>query len=597
MRIAEEPFTGNISVNRSVIRPVKMRVDSVLKRGMDIGISIISLLLLSPVFVFVAILIRRDSPGPIFYRGQRAGRNGRIFHILKFRTMYEKPECFDGPKVTAQDDPRITSTGHWLRSTKLNELPQLWNVLKGEMSLVGPRPEDPDIVAAWPEDVRNEVLSVCPGISSPASVLYRNEETMLEHGQVMNTYLDKILPSKLRLDQLYVRNRSIWLDLDILFWTALVLLPKIGSFTPPEDSLFLGPISRIMRRYISWFIWDLITTFFAFGVTGVLWRSFGPLNVGWQKGVLAAMGFALLFSIVGTIFGVNRVAWSKASSSDVWDLFAASAVATALALLGNYVIGPQPLYPPALINSLYPPALVLIASGLSLFGFIVVRYRSRLLSGLAYRWLQTRKSAINAREKVLIIGGGTTGQFVAWFLNNGDQLTVFHVVGFVDDDLYKQGMRVQGVQVLGKREDIPHLVRQHDIGILIFAIHNIHPDERDTLLKICAETNARVVMMPDILAALNAAVRNGRVSDCPDTAENQTAEPEVGMAWPGIPPGQVRSWLDELDTLVQHNDLPRLRSEIQAIRELVRVPGLWVDLTSMHDHSPRSEEYTPADDR
>ena len=98
-------------------------------------------------------LCRREGPGPVFYRGPRLGKNGRVFGILKFRTMYECPASYRGPRVTAQDDDRITPLGKWLRDTKLNELPQLWNVLVGEMSLVGPRPEDPEIVKTWPEGV------------------------------------------------------------------------------------------------------------------------------------------------------------------------------------------------------------------------------------------------------------------------------------------------------------------------------------------------------------------------------------------------------------------------------------------------------------
>ena len=99
-------------------------------------------------------------PGPVYYRGPRVGRGGREFLILKYRTMYERPESYSGPPLTAQDDPRVTPIGRWLRRTKLNELPQLWNVLKGEMSIVGPRPEDPAIVKTWPR-------AICPRRSCP----------------------------------------------------------------------------------------------------------------------------------------------------------------------------------------------------------------------------------------------------------------------------------------------------------------------------------------------------------------------------------------------------------------------------------------------
>lgn len=238
--------------SRTVLSALPGHLDSAVKRLFDISVSLIGLILFSPCFWVIGILIKRDSPGPVFYRGRRMGRNGQIFNILKFRTMLEQPSSYQGPKVTAQNDPRITRMGHWLRNTKLNELPQLWNVLKGEMSLMGPRPEDPDIAATWPDEVRREVLSVRPGITSPASVLFRNEETLLSTGSAMKGYLESILPSKLRLDQLYVRHRSFMLDLDVLFWTTLVLLPRLQSYAPPEELLYLGPFRRFTRQYLNW---------------------------------------------------------------------------------------------------------------------------------------------------------------------------------------------------------------------------------------------------------------------------------------------------------------------------------------------------------
>src|SRR5687768_9458953 len=186
------------------------------KRLMDILAALVGLALLSPFFLIVGLLIKRDSPGPVFYRGARMGKDGRVFGILKFRTMREEAASHTGPSVTAQDDPRITPFGRWLRDTKLNELPQLWNVLVGEMSLVGPRPEDPEIAKTWPEAARREILSMRPGITSPASVAYHDEESRLKTESVMDDYRN-ILPDKLRLDQLYVRHHTFITDLDALF--------------------------------------------------------------------------------------------------------------------------------------------------------------------------------------------------------------------------------------------------------------------------------------------------------------------------------------------------------------------------------------------
>ena len=203
---AKQLFERTEKISNPTRTSPRRLVASFLKRLSDILISIIVLFLLSPVFLYIALRIKKDSPGPVLFRGDRMGRYGKPFKILKFRTMREDDQSHNGAPVTAQDDTRITPFGKYLRDTKLNELPQFWNMLKGEMSLVGPRPEDLKIAQGWPEEVKAEVLSVRPGITSPASVIYRDEEKLLQGTGFMDDYLKTILPDKIRLDQLYVRN-------------------------------------------------------------------------------------------------------------------------------------------------------------------------------------------------------------------------------------------------------------------------------------------------------------------------------------------------------------------------------------------------------
>ena len=192
------------------------------KRALDLVISFLGLLVLSPLLLFLAIWIKVDSPGPILYRGKRVGQNGRPFLMHKFRTMVLGAES-KGPAVTYRDDPRITKAGRFLRRTKLDELPQLLNVLKGEMSLVGPRPEDPSYVELYTSEQR-QVLSVKPGITGATQLEYRDEASMLEGGSVDEEYVTRIMPKKLKLDLEYVRTRSLLLDLKILWRTATTLL-------------------------------------------------------------------------------------------------------------------------------------------------------------------------------------------------------------------------------------------------------------------------------------------------------------------------------------------------------------------------------------
>ncbi len=523
------------------------------RRIMDIGVAVLGLLLLSPLFAAIAVSIRRDLPGPVFYRGPRVGRWGEIFHILKFRTMYEQDSSYAGPRVTAQDDPRVTRLGRWLRDTKLNELPQLWNVFVGEMSLVGPRPEDPELASAWTEDVRRELLSVRPGITSPASVLYRNEEAMLTSGKLMENYLGSILPSKLRLDQLYVRNRSILLDLDTIFWTILVLLPKVGAGAPPEDQVFLGPLTRLMRRHVSWFTVDTLVTLGAIAVTGLLWRTMGPLKVGLPRAVGFALGFALLYSISNAILGMNRINWRRASFSEALDLAPAIGAATLAVLLVNGLWLERPM----------PVLMVVLAAWMASVGFVVVRYRSRIISGLMLHWLQSSNAVSRAQERVLIVGGGESGQFFAWWLQNDLIGEALRVVGYVDDDLYKQDTRIYGARVLGRCEQIPQLVSQYDVGVILFAIHNIPEGKRRRLLNICHSTPARLATPPDVLGNLRkiAVVQGDRL----DSSRRLQADQELANHLPAQA-DQLDAWLGELDDLAQHGDLDSISTRIADLR-------------------------------
>lgn len=193
-----------------------------LKRLFDIAASCIGLLLLAPVLLGIAVWIKRDSPGPVFFRQQRIGRHGEPFRIYKFRSMRQDNA---GLQITVGADDRITRSGHFIRVYKLDELPQLINVLLGDMSIVGPRPEVPRYVALYPADVRAEVLSVRPGITDLASVQYRSESTLLaQSSNPEQTYVDTILPAKLALCRQYVRERSFWLDLRIIGMTLGILL-------------------------------------------------------------------------------------------------------------------------------------------------------------------------------------------------------------------------------------------------------------------------------------------------------------------------------------------------------------------------------------
>jgi len=193
------------------------------KRLFDVLAAACGLLLLAPVLCAIALWIRLDSPGPALFRQRRVGRHGRLFDIYKFRTMADRPD--DGRQLTVGADPRITRAGRFLRRTKLDELPQLLNVLEGTMSLVGPRPEVPRYVDRYPPAVRQIVLSVAPGVTDLAAILFKDENDILGLApDPERAYVETILPVKLEYYQRYVRERSFWLDLRILFRTLAAIL-------------------------------------------------------------------------------------------------------------------------------------------------------------------------------------------------------------------------------------------------------------------------------------------------------------------------------------------------------------------------------------
>ena len=187
------------------------------KRLFDVVLSALGLLLLSPVFLFIALWIKLDSPGPVFFRQERMGRHGVPFRIHKFRTMTHGAA---GAQITVGADVRITRAGAFLRRAKLDELPQLIDVLRGAMSLVGPRPEVPRYVAMYPPGLRDKVLSVRPGITDVASLEYRDEgELLARAADPEREYVDVVMPAKLKLAAQYVDRASLSFDLQLILRT------------------------------------------------------------------------------------------------------------------------------------------------------------------------------------------------------------------------------------------------------------------------------------------------------------------------------------------------------------------------------------------
>lgn len=204
-------------------KSTKILFNDSLKRIFDFVFSLLGILILLPVFIIIAILIKIDSKGPVLFKQIRVGRNEELFHILKFRTMVTDAEKL-GKQITIGKDSRITRVGHFLRNYKLDEFPQLFNVLLGDMSLVGPRPEVPKYTAYYSKE-QKKIFQVRPGITDYASIKYSKENEILASSEdPEQTYINEIMVDKLTINLDYIRKRSLKEDLYIIFATVAKIL-------------------------------------------------------------------------------------------------------------------------------------------------------------------------------------------------------------------------------------------------------------------------------------------------------------------------------------------------------------------------------------
>jgi hypothetical protein len=395
-----------------------------------------------------------------------------------------------GPRVTACDDPRITRLGHILRDTKLNEFPQFLNVLKGEMSLVGPRPEDPKYVALYTPEQRR-VLSVTPGITSVASILYRNEEEMMCQDTLEETYVNVIMPHKLGLDLEYVDHRSFLVDLDILLRTVLALPPLFARAAPDVEELLFGPVQSFVRRSLSWFSLDFMLGLLGISMASFVWQHAGtPVNAGrpWPYRMALTAGIALTFTLVNQAYGLHHSLWSYASGQEVVDILVATALSTVLSLIAGG------------IGFHLPPEWILLTGFFSFALFTAARYRTRLIRGARWRWRDLRQKPLDeARTRLLIVGTGGAGRLLAWWIQSQHYGRRYQIVGFVDGDLTRRGLRIRGLEILGGCRAIPALVARHKIDIIVVTVPDADTLDQQIILDICHSTPAQVEIIPDIL--------------------------------------------------------------------------------------------------
>jgi FlaA1/EpsC-like NDP-sugar epimerase/lipopolysaccharide/colanic/teichoic acid biosynthesis glycosyltransferase len=417
----------------------------------------------------------------MFHLGARVGRDGRLFRICKLRTMVVGAE-HKGLAVTSAGDARITRFGAVLRRTKLDELPQLLNVLKGDMSLVGPRPEHLFYVARYTPEQRR-ILTVRPGMTSLASLVFRHEEQSLGLSNAEVLYSQAIVPAKLAIELAYVERQSFLYDLQILARTIRLLVP------PPAAA---RRVTGLVRKHVPWGFIDGVLVAAGFYVALMLRFVDAPADAAPVLAHLnaAILPVAALYVAANYAWKLHRHAWRYAGPSELLPLAAAAGTSTFIATTLDLLVNLRG-------ERFLPLSVVLVGGFLAFVGFVLVRYRRRLVSG----WrLRNGATVATSRKptRALIYGAGEAGQLLAWRLLTGKSRGAYEIIGFVDDDRAKQGLRIHGITVVGNRFDLARLVTRENVDLIILAMTRVGGERLRAILAAAQETPAQIKIVPSV---------------------------------------------------------------------------------------------------
>ena len=415
------------------------------KRLFDILASSLGLFLLFPLFVFCAFLIKRNSRGPVFFRQTRLGQNGDPFRLFKFRTMYlgsEQRSCY----LTKCDDPRVTRIGRLLRNLKIDELPQLINVLRGEMSLVGPRARVPELLANYPVDL--EVASLKPGMTGLSTLCYRNQESLLDSSEDLRC--EPWYREKVSLENQYLRDMSFALDIKLVFLTLAIL------YLPGTDRLRSNNVLPQRVAASSWAVHvslDLILICLA--LVASYWLRFEgrPSDFHLLQMYILLLLLPFLRILASHVLGVYGRLWRYTSVEDIAYLFFVHSMPTLLLLSVRLSIPAE-----GTLLRLFSVPLSIVA--LEYLGSSFLIASSRIGNHLLFEAAASYEPPqMDNFKRVVLVGAGSLGVAIARELR---KLRHVDLLGFVDDDPVKRFFRFKGIPVLGTVSDLHHIVEQYD---------------------------------------------------------------------------------------------------------------------------------------
>jgi FlaA1/EpsC-like NDP-sugar epimerase/lipopolysaccharide/colanic/teichoic acid biosynthesis glycosyltransferase len=435
------------------------------KRVLDLCGAVFGLALSLPLLLVIAIAIKLDSSGPVLYTPIRAGLKGRPFRLYKLRSMVVGADA--GSVITGKADSRITRVGRWIRLLRLDELPQLFNVLKGDMSLVGPRPEACPIAALYTEEQRR-VLDLRPGITGPTQLLWMGEADRIPPGiSPEQYYVSSLLPQKLQSDLWYVETRTLASDLGYIIQTPFRLAQQAfaRSTRGRKASRVLADLVAVVvgsyLAFVARFDWDIPAS--------QVWTMLWGLPI-------AVVGYGLAFITLKTYRGI----WQYAGIEDFWQLLKACVLGGCLtAILLKLVF-----------ELSYPRTVLVLAPVLTLL----------LMGGarLAWRTAATRLSRTGRatpRRRVVIVGAGRTGEGIARAILGNPRLN-YALAGFVDDDPRLKGAMLHNLPVLGTCEQLDELVQRHRLDEAIIAISRLPFGELRRIGDACRHAGIEFKTLP-----------------------------------------------------------------------------------------------------
>ncbi|HUI25907.1 MAG TPA: sugar transferase [Candidatus Kryptonia bacterium] len=446
-----------------------------MKRFVDFALSLLGVLFLLPLMALVAAVIKLDSSGPIFFRQRRVGLNGRLFEIYKFRTMVDGAYQM-GSRLTTKRDPRVTRVGQILRWFKIDELPQLLNVLRGEMSLIGPRPEDPYFVKFY-TPAQRAVLSTPPGIVGPSQILGRDELESYPEGlkDTERYYVEHILPEKLERDLEYVRNASFGGDVRLLVH---------GLWATIRGAIKTKYLWR-RRKRIALMGADLALCALSYWLA-VLIRYEGD----WPDDPSFAIPPLLIILLVRPValmyYGAYQGVPAYFGLSDVVALCKAASLSAVISAGMTFLVGLQR----------YPRSVFAIDWALVCFLLGGLRYGLR---GWVRREVQQRRPI---KQKAIIVGAGSGGEQISRMLLE-DPLSPYRPIGFIDETPERWGSLIHGVRVLGGSAELPLALSANGVKAVFVCLSDLDDGMVHDVMSVCERTGVDYRIVPTLTDLLN----------------------------------------------------------------------------------------------